>query len=617
MWLCSVACLLTAFQQVWFQAAIVAAIPASSPVPPSFLDLDMDGFPSDVDCNDNDASIHPNAPEICEDGIDNNCDGQVDELPCLVDADLDGFWAVRCYLDNDSKAGSLHICQSFQEAFPTERWDCNDTDASINPEAIEICGDGIDNDCDGIDAICPRRVLQRTTVRPSKSAKPSTSYFPSSRPSRKPSGKPSRKPSSRPSRKPSSRPSKHPSTEPRPTPTPSISYRPTAAAFQNPTAAVSTSVPNITVVLGMAKEMSNAAIGAFVHTFESFYRDFYQTPRRRLAAKGQIKNFNTTVTIQRQQLTNDGLQVLYVQNLAYRKQVASTLLPKDVITDPFTTAANLEQLKTNLKRSNSEFANLTSISSPAISSGGGSGSGGLSLGIIIAIAVGGVLALGIVLFVAFKFRSPYKPHRDDRAETLPTSDDPPRLVKGDSFHPFQEEMSAVSDPILEDLKSAAGRGDQSVETVDYDYTKAYGGEMSVVSSAGGTMGENTREAGSAFVTERLLPDRAVLGASFDSDTTGSNSRTETLAEEQVIEIFAPPGKLGVVIDTPETGAPLVHAIKDSSVIGGVLSVGDQLLMVDEVDVSRMTAMEVSKLISQRAANPSRKLTVARKVTAHR
>lgn len=31
------------------------------------------------DCDDNDASVYPGAEELCDDGVDNNCDGQVDE----------------------------------------------------------------------------------------------------------------------------------------------------------------------------------------------------------------------------------------------------------------------------------------------------------------------------------------------------------------------------------------------------------------------------------------------------------------------------------------------------------------------------------------------------------
>jgi len=45
---------------------------------PEQKDQDRDGFGTDCDCSDEDNSIHPNAQERC-DGVDNNCDGNVDE----------------------------------------------------------------------------------------------------------------------------------------------------------------------------------------------------------------------------------------------------------------------------------------------------------------------------------------------------------------------------------------------------------------------------------------------------------------------------------------------------------------------------------------------------------
>ena len=70
------------------------------------------------DCNDNDATINPDAQEIC-DGVDNNCNGQIDEG---FDQDGDGFTT----------------CQG----------DCNDVNPLINPNAVEVC-DGVDNNCNG------------------------------------------------------------------------------------------------------------------------------------------------------------------------------------------------------------------------------------------------------------------------------------------------------------------------------------------------------------------------------------------------------------------------------------------------------------------------------------
>lgn len=41
-----------------------------------------------------------------------------------------------------------------KDGFTKEQGDCDDSDPSINPDATEICGDGIDQDCDGSDLPC-------------------------------------------------------------------------------------------------------------------------------------------------------------------------------------------------------------------------------------------------------------------------------------------------------------------------------------------------------------------------------------------------------------------------------------------------------------------------------
>jgi len=92
------------------------------------------------DCNDFNSNIHPGANEIC-DGIDNNCNGQVDEgVPMNTyyqDADGDGY----------GSNSSTQACTT-PSGYVTNNADCNDSNASVHPGAAETC-DGIDNDCDG------------------------------------------------------------------------------------------------------------------------------------------------------------------------------------------------------------------------------------------------------------------------------------------------------------------------------------------------------------------------------------------------------------------------------------------------------------------------------------
>jgi len=97
------------------------------------------------DCNDNNNAMYPGNTEIC-DNLDNDCDGSVDEgiavLTYYQDLDGDTF---------GNLAVSISSC-TVPQGYVLNNTDCNDQNANINPNAIDIPGNGIDEDCSGLDA---------------------------------------------------------------------------------------------------------------------------------------------------------------------------------------------------------------------------------------------------------------------------------------------------------------------------------------------------------------------------------------------------------------------------------------------------------------------------------
>lgn len=104
------------------------------------VDEDGDGYTVGEDCDDFDASINPGRTEQC-DGVDNDCDGEVDE-------EVDGIW----YADSDADGfGDPEMttggCEPPEGYVPNAN-DCNDASADAFPGNRETC-DSLDNDCDG------------------------------------------------------------------------------------------------------------------------------------------------------------------------------------------------------------------------------------------------------------------------------------------------------------------------------------------------------------------------------------------------------------------------------------------------------------------------------------
>ncbi len=109
-------------------------------------DQDGDTFTSCTnsgDCNIADGSISPAGIEVC-DGIDQDCDDVIDDgvtTDFYADADTDTF----------GDAGNVQAACAAPVGYVANADDCDDTDAEIYPGAGDLCANGIDEDCDGVD----------------------------------------------------------------------------------------------------------------------------------------------------------------------------------------------------------------------------------------------------------------------------------------------------------------------------------------------------------------------------------------------------------------------------------------------------------------------------------
>ncbi len=101
---------------------------------------------ADGDCDDTDPDVNPGAEETCNGG-DDDCNGAVDDAPAItwyLDRDGDGF----------GDDGTTYLVCTPPPGYAAEGGDCDDLDEDRHPGAPEVCEDGEDADCDGLEATC-------------------------------------------------------------------------------------------------------------------------------------------------------------------------------------------------------------------------------------------------------------------------------------------------------------------------------------------------------------------------------------------------------------------------------------------------------------------------------
>jgi uncharacterized protein (TIGR03382 family) len=136
-------------------ATFVAAIE----YPLSSQDVDGDGFDvNQGDCDDNNQDVFPQNVEIL-DGLDNDCDGRIDESTIVWDDDCDGYCEAPPCLGQGPAPDATTVCSGLA-ADSGELSDCNDSVADLDHDGIvdgaaispafEESLNFIDDNCNGI-----------------------------------------------------------------------------------------------------------------------------------------------------------------------------------------------------------------------------------------------------------------------------------------------------------------------------------------------------------------------------------------------------------------------------------------------------------------------------------
>jgi hypothetical protein len=326
------------------------------------------------------------------------------------------------------------------------------------------------------------------------------------------------------------------------------------------------------------------------------------------------------------------LQVDFLIRITFRSVLSDYNLV-DMIGEAFNSEEERTRYISRLQQLNGNFDNLEQVTievegnipeeQPVPALEDDSGVNGSTV-MIIAVAAGGVAIAVIVAGLLVWNRNGSRTGQQgvatnhERIETTTAfSTDPSGkagytaeiLVEG------QDDVSTLGDPVYGMMTTSAAR-DEATASVgnDYDYSKQYLKAQGIASVTGGSgsrgrlasLDSHSKQSASSRHGNLVAPPSV-----FSDDESFEQQFSGVLSPNDIrVEVAVPPGKLGMVIDTPQGSIPLVHALKPNSVLADQVQVNDRLVSVDGEDVTHMTAVQVSKLISLKA-DQTRKMVFVR------
>jgi len=494
----------------------------------------------------------------------------------------------------------------------------------------------------------------RPTMRPTSAPTSKPTSKPSFRPTFQPTSSPTFNPTKEPSNEPSFTPTQEPTITRSQNPTPTGSFEPTISKFPSVSPSIShqptgypTDSPSATPTIAPTIRQQEREVSGEMNLFplsdrifgrdavnwrevtESFLEKFLESVEEDLRMYDAV----VTANIERQfQEANsetlvDSLVIEFILFIDYRSNVDDIDFDQ-LVWSAFSTPEKQGEYILDLQGRSSIFDPVKDLEvvvegfvpSPTQAPGPDTDES-VGIAVIAGASVGGVALIILIALLVLRRRSGKSVEERGVTETQATPSTPKNLkVSTEILVEPQDDVSTLGDPMFGQGGMMMGgiEGDEMTATVgdDYDYTRHYRNARGPLSLSGTA---NTRDRATSEEMSKMSSAQSMtmskLGKMGDNIFADDSSFEEQFKDpDERLDVVAPAGKLGMVIDTPNGSIPVVHAIKDTSVLVDQVRVGDRLLSVDGEDCTGMTAMQVSKLISLKSEKPARVLVFARSST---
>jgi PDZ domain-containing secreted protein len=114
------------------------------------------------------------------------------------------------------------------------------------------------------------------------------------------------------------------------------------------------------------------------------------------------------------------------------------------------------------------------------------------------------------------------------------------------------------------------------------------------------------------IESHLGADNGGMPVYYDDDdkesSVAASSAVQSSSTGVAYDVFAPAGGIGIVVDTTDKGC-IVHSLKKSSPMQGLINPGDLIIALDDFDVRKMNAASLTKLMAKKSQQPERKFTL--------